>query len=124
VSLVRFQRRLGRLQKVDIEHVKTPPMYNTEGKFWQRNNRVGLTMPTPIRGLNQFTTNYLGKTTPARVRQNEKNFNYRTGGDDARRKNYMIQKKKYASGIKDIQNNMSYKDFKYDIYDRTIAYEA
>ncbi len=70
------------------------------------------------------TTNYLGKTnTLAYTRQNEKTLITSTGGDDGSYSEELYDDlgRKIRTGIKDIQGNMSFKEYQYDIYDRNFS---
>lgn len=69
-------------------------------------------------------TDYLGKThTYAYIRESEKAKITLIGNSDDTYSEELFDElgRKIRTGIKDIQGNMSYKDFKYDIYDRNFS---
>ena len=70
-------------------------------------------------------TDYLGKThTYGYVRENEKAKITLTGNTDDTYSEELYDElgRKIRTGIKDVQGIMSYKDFKYDIYDRNFSF--
>lgn len=71
-----------------------------------------------------IVTDYLGKThTYAYIRESEKAKITLIGNSDDTYSEELFDElgRKIRTGIKDIQGNMSYKDFKYDIYDRNFS---
>ncbi len=114
------------IESYDIETLKTTYLYNPNGTLQSETNRYGLTTSYLYDSWfkKTTTTDYLGKTnTLAYIRQNEKTLITSTGGDDGSYSEELYDDlgRKIRSGIKDLQNNMSYKDFKYDIYDRNFS---
>lgn len=113
-------------ESYDIETLKTVYVYNPEGTLKSQTNPFGLTTSYLYDSWfkKTTTTDYLGKTnTLAYSRQNEKTLISSTGGDDGSYSEELYDDlgRKLRTGIKDFHNNMSYKDFKYDIYDRNFS---
>jgi RHS repeat-associated protein len=126
---------IGRFLKesTDIEGFKTVFEYNPNGtlKSESKQTELGTWNNTLVTGYDYdswfkktIVTDYLGKThTYAYTRQNEKTKITLTGNTDGSYSEELFDDlgRKVRTGIKDIQGNMSYKDFKYDIYDRNFS---
>lgn len=113
-------------ESYDIETLKTSYAYNLDGTLKSETNPYGLTTSYLYDSWfkKTTTTDYLGKTnTLVYSRQNEKTLITSTGGDDGTYSEELFDDlgRKIRSGIRDLQNNMSYKDYKYDIYDRNYS---
>jgi RHS repeat-associated protein len=113
-------------ESYDIETLKTTYVFNPNGTLQSETNPYGLTTSYLYDSWfkKTTTTDYLGKTnTLAYSRQNEKTLITATGGDDGSYSEEIYDElgRKIRSGIKDLQGNMSYKDYKYDIYDRNYS---
>ncbi|WP_310379041.1 RHS repeat-associated core domain-containing protein [Flavobacterium sp.] len=114
------------IESNDIETLKTTYLYNPDGTLKSKTNPYNLTTSYLYDPWfkKTTTTDYLSKTnTLAYIRQNEKTLITSTGGDDGSYSEELYDDlgRKMRTGIKDLQNNMSYKDFKYDIYDRNFS---
>jgi RHS repeat-associated protein len=117
-------------ESTDIEGFKTEFVYNPNGtlKSETKQTELGTWNNAHITGYEYDSwfkktifTDYLGKThTYAYVRQNEKAKITLTGNTDDSYSEELYDElgRKIRTGVKDIHDNMSYKDFEYDIYDR------
>jgi RHS repeat-associated protein len=113
-------------ESTDIELLKTTFIYNPNGTLKTETNPYGLTTSYLYDSWFKKTivTDYLGKThTYGYVRQSEKAKITLTGDTDGSYSEELFDDlgRKIRTGVKDIQGNMSYKDFKYDIYDRNFS---
>lgn len=114
-------------KSIDVEGLATTFVYNPDkGVLDSETNPYGLT--TSYLYDSWFkktrTTNYLGKyITYEYLRQTEKTKITATGDSDGSYSEELFDDlgRKIQTGIKDIQSNMSYKDFVYDIYDRNYS---
>jgi RHS repeat-associated protein len=111
------------IESTDIEGLKTTFVYNPNGTLKSETNPYALT--TSYEYDSWFkktkTTDYLGKlNTYAYLRNGEKTKITTTGGDDDSYSEELFDDmgRKIKTGVKDLQGNMSYKDYSYDIYDR------
>ncbi|MCV9928321.1 FG-GAP-like repeat-containing protein [Flavobacterium sp. LS1R49] len=120
-------------ESTDIEGFKTAFDYNPNStlKSETKQTELGIWNNALVTGYEYDSwfkkttiTDYLGKThTYAYIRQSEKAKITLTGNTDDSYSEELFDDlgRKIRSGIKDIQGNMSYKDYKYDIYDRNFS---
>ncbi|TRX42156.1 RHS repeat-associated core domain-containing protein [Flavobacterium restrictum] len=114
------------MESTDIETLKTSYVYNPDGTLKSETNPYNLT--TSYLYDSWFkktqTTDYLGKINNyAYTRDTEKTKITTTGYDDGSYSEELFDDlgRKIRTGVKDIQGNMSYKDYLYDIYDRNYS---
>ncbi|TRX35949.1 RHS repeat-associated core domain-containing protein [Flavobacterium restrictum] len=120
-------------ESTDVEGFKNTFEYNPNGTLKSKTNQTELgTTNNSLTTSYDYdvwfkkiqTTNYLGKTTNyAYKREVEKTKITTTGGDDGSWSEELFDElgRKIKTSVKDIQGNTSYKDYKYDIYDRNFS---
>ena len=115
-------------KSIDVERLSTIFTYNgNNGLLDSETNSYNLTTTYLYDSWFKKTraTDYLGKyNTYSYVRSGNVNTLVTTTGDsDGSKSEELFDDlgRKIRTGIKDIQGNMSYKDFKYDIYDRNYS---
>lgn len=110
-------------ESYDIENLKTTYLYNPNGTLKSETNPYGLTTSYIYDSWfkKTQTTDYLGKITGyVYQRINNVNTIIKTTGADGSYSEEIFDDlgRKIHTGINDLQNNKSYIDFKYDVYDR------
>lgn len=120
-------------ESTDIEGFKTAFEYYPNGtlKSESRQTELGVWSNALLTGYEYdswfrktVVTDYLGKThTYAYIRESENAKITLIGNSDGTYNEELFDElgRKIRTGIKDIQGTMSYKDFKYDIYDRNFS---
>ncbi|WP_264536252.1 RHS repeat-associated core domain-containing protein [Flavobacterium sp. N1736] len=132
-SFVYYPNGILLKETTGIEGFKTAFEYYPNGtlKSESRQTELGVWSNAMLTGYEYdswfrktVVTDYLGKPhTYAYIRQSEKAKITLTGNSDDTYSEELYDElgRKIRTGIKDIQGTMSYKDFKYDIYDRNFS---
>jgi RHS repeat-associated protein len=117
------------IESTDLEGFKTIFDYypNSTLKYENKQTELGSTnntLTTTYEYDSWFkkikTTDYLGKTNNYAYTRNSEKTIITTTGDDGSYSQEIFDDmgRKITVGVKDVQGNMSYKDYQYDIYDR------